>query len=255
MTDKIKVILVDDEKGSREVLAKLLEEHSDELEICGEASNVEEAYRLACDVKPQLVFLDIQMPRASGFNLLKKFEEVPFEVIFVTSYDQYAITAIKFNALDYLLKPVETADLSDAVKKAIVNIRTKTNANLQIVNLLNSMDAETKDKKFAVHSGEKVKMLHVQHIVCIEADGRYSHLFMSNNENYTTAKYLKDFEDFLGKESSFIRISKSFILNTNFIKEYSKGEPCIIELINGKTVEVARRKKPEILEKLKGMKL
>ena len=254
MKNKIRVLLVDDEKGSREVLTKLLEAHAEQVEICGEASNVEDAFQLVTDLEPQLVFLDIQMPRASGFNLLKKFETLPFEVIFVTSYDQYAITAIKFNALDYLLKQVETADLQEAIKKALANIEKKVNVQSQIVNLLHNLDTDVKDRKFAVHSGEKVKMLSVQNIICIEADGRYCHLSMSNNENYTTAKYLKDFEDYLAEEPSFIRISKSFILNAHYIKEYSKGEPCIIEMQNGRMVEVARRKKPEILERLKDIK-
>src|ERR1044071_2325981 len=110
--EKIKTILVDDEQDSREVLTELLLDASNEIEVIGEASNVDEAFKLINEKDPQLVFLDIQMPRANGFALLKKFEQVPFEVIFVTSFDQYAINAIKFSALDYLLKPVEPDDLS-----------------------------------------------------------------------------------------------------------------------------------------------
>src|SRR5687767_7581205 len=105
--EKLTVILVDDEKKNREVFRNLLTNFFPEVDILGEAESVETAFELIGRVKPKLVFLDIQMPRSSGFNLLKKFDPVPFEVIFVTSYDQYAITAIKFSALDYLLKPVE----------------------------------------------------------------------------------------------------------------------------------------------------
>ncbi|MCW3085803.1 MAG: two component transcriptional regulator, LytTR family [Bacteroidetes bacterium] len=254
MTARIKTILVDDEKDSREVLSKLIGNYFPDIGILGEASNVEEASRLIEQVKPQLVFLDIQMPRASGFNLLQKYEEVPFEVIFVTSYDQYAITAIKFNALDYILKPVEITDLRSAIKKATHNIEKKIDTNSRIVNLLHSLDTDVKDRKFAVHSGEKVKMLSVQNVVCIEADGRYCHLSMNNRENYTTSKYLKEFEDYLEHDPAFIRVSKSLMINVNYIKEYSKGEYCIIEMENGKSVEVARRKKQEVLERLKEIK-
>src|SRR4029077_17522058 len=113
-----------------------------EVELLGEAGNVEDAFKLINEKKPQLVFLDIQMPRQSGFNLLKKFEELPFEVVFVTSYDQYAMDAIKFSALDYLLKPVEVKDLREAISKAKKRIALKTNSHLQIINLLCSIDGD-----------------------------------------------------------------------------------------------------------------
>ncbi len=252
MKEKIRTILIDDEKNSREVLSKLLGSFFPEIEIVGEASDVDEGYKVIQEKKPQLVFLDIQMPRASGFNLLSKFETVPFEVIFVTSYDQYAINAIKFNALDYLLKPVEIDDLQIAIKKAVNSIEKKTDNNIQIINLLHSLSSDVNERKIAIHAGEKVKMLSVQSILYIEADGRYTHLSMNDGGSYTTAKCLKDFEDYLSNQSIFIRISKSLLINVNYIKEYSKGEPCIIHMINGKLFEVARRKKQEILVKLKG---
>lgn len=247
----IATIIVDDEKNSREVLIKLLQKKHPEIKIIGEASNVEAAYELCINLKPQLIFLDIQMPRANGFNLLKKFNEVPFEVIFVTSFDHYAITAIKFNALDYLLKPVELNDLQYAVDKAIKNISGKINQRVQMINLLQNMDSDVVDKKFAIHSGEKVKMLREQDILYIEGDGRYCHITMNTKETFTTPKNLKEFEDYFDNNSSFFRISKSFIINTNYIKEYLKGEPFIIVMLDDKTFEVARRKKSEVLEKLK----
>jgi two-component system LytT family response regulator len=254
MSQRITAILVDDEKNSRGVLTKLLERNHTEIEIIGEASNVEEAYDLCVILKPRLVFLDIQMPRANGFNLLKKFDEIPFEIIFVTSFDHYAITAIKFNALDYLLKPVEINDLSLAVNKAIKNINQKINYQAQIINLLHNLESDVEDRKFAIHSGEKVKMLSEQGIIFIEGDGRYCHLTMQNGEVFTTPKNLKDFEDYFGVKSTFIRISKTFIINATHIKEYSKGEPFIIKMMNEKNFEVARRKKPEVLDRLREVK-
>ena len=246
---KIKVLLVDDEQDSREVLRNLLESFTEQVEIIGEAGNVEDAYELINQKNPQLVFLDIQMPRANGFNLLKKFDKVPFEVVFVTSFDKYAINAIKFSALDYLLKPVLIPDLEITVKRAIESIETKTSKGLQIINLLHSIDGDKKEKKIAIHSGDKVKLLREMNIMYIEGDQRYCHIFMDNNENFATPKYLKDFEDYL--IDGFVRISKSFLINVHQIKEYSKGDQCIIEMLNGKTFEVARRKKTEVLERLK----
>ena len=251
MENKLTAILVDDEKSSREVLGSLLQNFFPEIELLGEAENVDAAFKLITAKKPQLVFLDIQMPKQSGFNLLKKFDELPFEVIFVTSYDQYAINAIKFSALDYLLKPVEVKDLREAINKANKAIALKTKNNVQIINLLKSIEPNAKEKKITVHAGENVKLLNESDIVFIEADGRYSNIITTTNERFTTPKYLKDFEEYLGSDSYLIRIHKSCMINVKHIKEYSKGEPFTIKMINGSEFEVARRKKVEILERVK----
>ena len=252
MSQTIKALLVDDEQDSREVLRSLLETHFPVVTIVGEATSAEDAYHLIGRHHPQLVFLDIQMPRASGFSLLKKFETVPFEVVFVTSFDQYAINAIKFSALDYLLKPVELPDLEMAVNKAIQRKQDElVNGNLRIINLLHNLEPDIKDRQLAVHAGEKVMILNTRDILYIEGEGRYCNVFMQNNEHYITAKYLKDFEDYLGETSSFIRISKSYLINTLHIRDYTKGELCIIRMTNKMTFEVARRKKQEILERLR----
>ncbi|MCD6065326.1 MAG: two component transcriptional regulator, LytTR family [Bacteroidetes bacterium] len=251
METKITAILIDDEENSREVLRDLLENFFPEVELLGEAGSVEEALKLVNEKKPQLVFLDIQMPRQSGFNLLTRFEEVPFEVIFVTSYDQYAINAIKFSALDYLLKPVEIKDLQAAIDKAKKNITLKTKSTLQIVNLLHTVDTDIKGRKIAVHVGDHVKLLAPSAILYIESDGRYSIITTKENERFTTSKYLKDFEEYLGNDTQLIRIHKSCMINASHIKTYSKGEPCFIEMLNGKVFEIARRKKAEILERMR----
>jgi two-component system, LytTR family, response regulator len=247
--EKIKTLLVDDEIDSREVLQKLLGDFFPEIDIVGEAANVEDAYKLVEKHKAQLVFLDIQMPKANGFALLEKYQKVPFEVVFVTSYDKYAINAIKFSALDYLLKPVEIPDLKEAVNKAMESLGAKNNKTPQIVNLLHSLDTDIPDKKIAVHAGEKVKLLSELNIVYIEGDHRYCHIHMNDGDTYTTAKYLRDFEEYLN--DNFIRVSKTFLINTRQIKEYSKTDPCVIEMVDGKSFEVARRKKGEVLERLK----
>lgn len=248
---KIKTIIVDDEKSSRAVLKKLIESSFNEIDIIAEASNIDEAYELIDIHKPELLFLDIQMPKDNGFKLLSKFNKIPFEVIFVTSYDNYAINAIKFNALDYLLKPVEIPDLEVAVKKAIQTIENKVNSSAQIINLVHSLESDTNDRKIAVHATDCVKLISESNIVFLQAERRYCHLYTSTGEHYVLAKFLKDFEEYFGETSSFIKISKSHIVNAFHIKEYSKGEPFIIKMINDKTFEVARRKKAEVLAKLR----
>lgn len=253
MEKKISAVLVDDESNSRFVMRSLITRHFSEVELLGEAANADDAFELINEVKPQLVFLDIQMPKADGFSLLKRFDEVPFEIIFVTSYDQYAINAIKFSALDYLLKPVELPDLRDAIAKAIRQLDSKHSNSPQVVNLLNNIDHTVESNTIAVHVSDMVKILEVRSIIYVKGDGSYCTIFCDSNEKYTTSRYLKDFEDFLGEASPFVRISRGVMINARKIRQYSKGEPCIIEMIDGEEFEVARRKKPEVLAKLKTM--
>jgi two-component system, LytTR family, response regulator len=251
MNHRIKSVIVDDETQSRIVLRSLLENFLHKIEIVGEAGNVEEAFELISLKKPELVFLDIQMPRGNGFTLLKKFEKVPFQVIFVTSFDKYAINAIKFSALDYLLKPIEVIDLKEAISKAVNSIEKERSSMVQIINLLHTLDSDPKDLKVAIHTRDCVKFISSENILYIESDGSYCNFTTTTNEHYVTSKYLKDYEDYFGENSNFIRIHKSCLLNVNQIKGYNKGEPCIIEMINGQMFEVSRRKKKEVLEKLK----
>ena len=251
MNSKIKCVIIDDEKDSRLVLKMLLAKCNDVTTIIGEASNAADGYKLICDLNPDLVFLDIKMPSADGFSLLKKFDKIHFEVIFVTSYNKYAINAIKFNALDYILKPVETEDLKMAIAKASERINQKISSSLQIVSLIEYLNFESKNKKIPVHKNDKVKMIPIESIIYIEANGRYCTITLENFEEYTIPKYLKEFENFFNPYPFFIRINKSIIINVHFIKEYSKNNPCRIEMINNVEFEIPRRKKTEILEKLK----
>ncbi len=249
--EKIKSIIVDDEKKSRTILTNILKEVGPAIEIVGEAQSVDEAFGLINELHPQLVFLDIQMPGGNGFVLLKMWEEIPFDVIFVTAFDQYALNAIKYSALDYLLKPVGNDDLKFAVNKAIKNIRHRLNMQQQIVALLSNLDPEISEKRIAVHVHDKVKLINIKLIEYIEADDSYSKIKLLTGEIFTIAKLLKDFEEMFFDNHDFVRIHKSCMINVKNIKEYTKGEPCIIEMRDGKQFEVSRRKKQEVLEKLK----
>ena len=249
MKNEITAILVDDEQDSREVLENRIKKYFPEIKIVGRASNAESAFSLVNTSSPQLVFLDIQMPMGSGFSFLRKFDVVPFEVIFVTSFDEYAIKAIKFSALDYLLKPVEKDDLKLAIEKAVKSISLKTDMGIRVVNLLNNIQGDEIDPKIAVHVGDSVRLLDVSKIEYIEGDGRYSQIVSEANEAFVSTRTLKEFEEYLGEP--FIRISKSIIVNASKINSYSKGESCTVNLKTGASFEVSRRKKREILEILK----
>jgi len=247
----ITALIVDDEERGRRVMRKLLTKFCPEVEVVGEASSASEGYSLCIQKKPQLVFLDIQMPTGNGFKLLEKFTDVPFDIIFVTGFDQYAINAIKFSALDYLLKPVEVAELKNAVSRAMKSIRDKENKQVQIVNLLNNVDPDSKEKRISMHSNDKVVVINVSDVFYIEADGRYSYVTTQKAEKYMITKTLKEFEEFFSETPLLVRINKSVMLNVAGIKSYAKEEPYYIEMRDGKMFEISRRKRQEVLEKLK----
>ena len=251
MEKQITAVIVDDETQSRFVLKTLITQNFPEIELLGEAGNVEEAYKLLLEVKPQLVFLDIQMPKSDGFTLLKHFDKVPFEVVFVTSFDQYAIRAIKFSALDYLLKPVEISDLGKAIEKAKESISLKRNNQSQIVNLLRTIE-DSENQRISIHSADSVIILEEKSIISIMSDGNYCTIRTDDNGRFLSTRRLIDFEEYFDEaNSAFVRITRRHIINTRKIVKYSKGEPCIIEMTNDEVFEVSRRRKTEVLNKLK----
>lgn len=251
MKDKISALIVDDEQDGREVLAQLIHIHAPNVFIVGEAADADTACKLIDRFQPHLVFLDIQMAGKNGFSVLEQYEKINFEVIFVTSYEQYSLTAIKFNALDYLLKPIDTEELKLAIYKATDRIGTKWEYETRISNLLESLDRQQSPRKIAVHVRDSVYMINLSEVLYIEADGNYCKIATQQHDTYMVTRMLKEFEEYLGPQSSFIRISKSAIVNLDFIIKYSKGEPCILTMANQHTFEVSRRKKQDILDILK----
>jgi two-component system LytT family response regulator len=247
--DLITVLVVDDEQDSREVLTYYLNAY-DDLKVIGAAASSDEAYEKIQLQKPDLVFLDIQMPLGDGFSLLKRFENIDFCVVFVTSFDQYAIDAIKVNALDYLLKPVTLIDFDFSVKKAVAHITTKRNHHDLIKKMLSDIEAQKEVRKIAVHVNDKVRMIAIEDILYIEASGRYTTLTLFDGSKYTLVKNLKAIALELKEAGKFIRISKSQLLNAAGIREYSKGMVCFITMYDYKTFEVSRRKKTVVIAEL-----
>lgn len=251
-TTKLNVILVDDEERSLKLLRTLLEKFCPEVNIVAMADGIDSSEKLIREHQPDLVFLDIQMPEGTAFDLLRRFgEKLPFQIVFVTSYSHYALTAIKFSALDYLLKPVEVADLQRAVERALENVQAAGDSGKQIINLLQNLESDAIEKSITVHENEQVVFVRMSSVTYIEAADRYSYLFTDTGEKHLLTKTLKEFEEFLADNEAFIRISKTIILNLNFVKEYSKGEPCFVSLKTGQAFEIPRRKKQEVLAKLK----
>jgi two-component system LytT family response regulator len=251
MENMLKTIIVDDEHGNRQVLRSLLETHCKEVHVVAEADSVDSAYQAILNAKPNLIFLDIQMPTGNGFQLLEKFEEVSFDTIFVTSYDQYAINAIKFSALDYLLKPVDIAELKGAVEKAVKKAGEELRQQEFYQNLLNNIQPGVNDKKMVVHVNTKAILIQMSQVAYVEADSNYSFIHMMSGETYHTSKTLKEIEEFTVGLNRFIRINRSVIINVSYCAHYHRGEPFSVILKNDLCFEISRRKRPEVLEKLK----
>jgi two-component system LytT family response regulator len=236
---RIKAIVVDDEEIVRELLKLLLERHCPQVELIGEAHSIESAYREIKEKKPELVFLDIQMPKGDGFSLLKKFDRIFFEVIFTTSYNEYAIQAIKVQAVDYLLKPYDIKELKSAVQKVIDRLNLVQNTR-------------QKDEVFIqIHKNDKVETINSKNILFLEAKENYTLVTTMNEEKYLVARTLSDFNELLSATNSFIRIHRSVIVNMSFIKSYSKVPPYTIVMDDETAFEISRRRRGEIIDILR----
>lgn len=242
--NKIKTIIVDDEINARENLRYLTQTFCKKIEIIYEASNVDSAIIAIEKYQPQLVFLDIEMPQKNGFQLINHFKKIKFYVIFVTAYDKYAIKAFKFSALDYLLKPIDIQELKDAVKKVTHHIE-KDNLK-QRLDLL-KINKE-KINKIAVPYKSDYVIIDVDTISCIKADRMYSTIHLTNKKKYTASKKLSFYEEMLTKQEDFIRVHRSWLINTKLIFIYSKKEKTI-ELTDGSIIPLSKSYK-EVFENL-----
>lgn len=247
----IRAVIVDDETKSREVLKRLLQEVDLDIDIVGEGDSVESGFEVITKEKPQLVFLDVEMLDGTGFNLLEKFDQVDFSVIFTTAYDKYAIKAFKYSAIDYLLKPIGIEELEDAVFEVQKGINIELNYSAQIKALINN-SKETGVKKLAIKGANKIDFIIVDDILYCESEESYCLITMVDNRKITASKPLKYFDTVLAEHADFFRVSKSCLINIKFIRSFVKTKD-IIELTNGHTVEVSRRRRREFLDKMEAI--
>jgi two-component system LytT family response regulator len=247
---KLSAIIVDDEFKLRKVFAQLLLENCPEIEVIGEADNIQDAYNLIISKKPAVVFLDIEMPGGNGFELLARFPTITFETIFVSSYGHYAIQALKLSALDYLLKPVSVehvAALTERIKNAIALKESAFKYNTLKANLLHN----ELDKKLVIQSKDKLEQIIIHTILYLKAEDNYTLIFLESGKKKIVSKTLKEYEEILCEhdQSFFIRIHKSLIVNAHQIKLIERGEGCSIILRDDTRLEVARRRKTLLMDK------
>ncbi len=243
----IKAILIDDEAKARQGLRLVLEKYCPEVEVLALCESPEIGLEKIAALQPDLVFLDVQMPKMSGFDVLEKVRDINFEVIFVTAYDRYAIKAIKFSALDYLLKPVDVDELVAAVNKISSKQHDKS---LQYTSLFNNVKSDSeKLKRLAIPSDNEIIMQPIADIIYCEAASSYTTLYLTNKKKITVAKTLKEFENIL-PESDFCRIHHGTLVNLAHVVKYVKGEGGYVIISNDRHLNVSRRKKERFLQQL-----
>lgn len=244
----IRAILVDDEEKSRNTLKALLEKNCPDVEICDLAESVDEALVSIKKHQPDLIFLDIEMPHGSGFTLLEKLINPDFDVIFTTAYNDYAIKAIKFSALDYLLKPIDVDDLIKAVNK----VKNKPGNQKSIPDfelLLSNLKLKSGSAKIAVPTFDGLQMIDAKNIIKCIADESYTHIFLVDGSKIVVSRILKEYEELLS-DLNFFRVHNSCLINLAHVTKYIKGDGGYVIMSDTKTVEVSRRKKAELLIRL-----
>ncbi len=244
----IKAIIVDDEINGAEVLQFLIQKNCSNVQILAMEHSVDAAISSIQIHKPDLVFMDIEMPTGTGFDVIQHTSEVGYETIFITAYEHYAIKAFKTNAIDYLLKPVDIDELVNAVKNAEKRISTSSkNNNVAIESLI--LSAIQKNKKISIPSQEGILWVDLYDIIRFEADSNYTHVYIKNKKKIMVAKTLKSFEDQL-PNTNFCRIHSAHLINLNEIEKYIKGDGGIVVLKDNTNVPVPRANKAELLAKL-----
>ena len=238
----IKTVIIDDEMKARELLKRLIDKYCPEIEIIGEANCIESGYKVILEKNPDLVFLDIYLDQQNSFDLLSKIENPTFEIIFTSGHSNYGVSAFKVNAIDYILKPIDSDDLILALEKVVKKRELEAKVVHEIISI-------------PVHANDSVEYINSNQITSLVADDNYTQLFTIENKKYIVTKTLSEIESLLKETNHFLRIHRSICINTKHISSYSKSDPCEITMTNGLLYEISRRKKAEVLALLKGLKI
>jgi two-component system LytT family response regulator len=243
----INAIMIDDEKHCRETLGLLLNEFCPDVHVLEQCNSAKTGREAIERFQPDLVFLDIEMPVMNGFQLLEQFTEISFAIIFTTSYDQYAIKAIRFSALDYLLKPIDPKDLVSAVKR--VKKRQHLPLAEQFQMLLKQVQGGNQGfTKIAVPTTEGFELIPVEQILYFEANDNYTHLFLKNKNKIVICRSLKEIEEQVKDFHFFVRVHYSYMVNLNEVTKYVRGEGGYLVMNDGSSINVSRSRKNALLK-------
>lgn len=243
----LKSVIIDDEFNSRESLKMLLESYCENVEVCALCQNVGEALKAIATHQPDLVFLDIQLQRETGFDLLAQIKDPTFDVIFTTAFSEYAIKAFRFSALDYLLKPIDPNELQQAVQKAHKKSPQK---NLgQLHQMIQNLNTSQQNYKLALPTADGLIFIAVGDIAYCEADSNYTIIHLKDQKKYVVSRTLKEYEELLA-EHNFFRIHHSYLVNLNVVKQYVRGEGGYVVINDNISLDVSKRKKDAFLERI-----
>jgi two-component system LytT family response regulator len=244
----LKAVIIDDEPYCCEILAAMLQSDCPDVEIADICNNAKDALTAIRKHSPDLVFLDVEMPKMNGFEMLEQLSTINFHLIFTTSYDQYALKAIRFSAIDYLLKPIDREELKKAVQKVKDRIQAPIPQQLEIL-MQKLKQPSAQINKIALPTMEGLQMIPVDSIISCESDDNYTTLQLKNRKKLLVTRSLKDMEEIL-EQHSFIRVHRCYIVNLNEIEKYIKGEGGYLVMSDRTTIDVARNKKEVLLKKL-----
>ena len=249
----IKVAIIDDEQNAREAIAGIIRVFAPkDITIVGQGEDIRTGIDIIKKQKPEIVLLDIRMPDGTGFDLLKQIKnEINFKVIFVTTYEQYAITAFKFHAFDYILKPVSPDELVGAIKNAASTLHD-INTSLKLNTYLENANSPGKKKKIVLKTLKNVIVINTDEIIRLESDVNYTYVFLNDGKKILVSTTLKEYEELLN-DSGFFRIHKTHLINLSQIAQFNKLEENLIQMKDNTLLPVSRRKKATLLSMLKNL--
>jgi len=245
------ICIIDDEKDNRDILNYIISQHHTDVQIVGEADSVKSGLAIINEMKPDLIFLDIEMPDGTGFDLIKQLKDTKPEIIFCTAYNQFALKAIECSALAYVLKPIIKNSIAEALEKAT----RKVDANQKLLQyeVLNEQlnTNNIRHARILVSCTDKMHVIYLRELIACIAHSNYTEIILENNKKITVAKTLKEMENVLQSYPQFFRIHHSHLINTNLITELIKHDNnTFVKLTNGMQLAVSRSKKDELMEKI-----
>jgi two-component system LytT family response regulator len=248
MNSPLKTLIVDDEEDAVNFIASIIREYCPRLEIIGTAATAGEGAKMILENSPGLVFLDVEMPHGSGFDLLQQFPEKTFDVIFITAFNHYAIRAIKFSAVDYILKPINISEFREAVEKVIRKRSSDENRNASYSSLFENLRMSS-PSRLAIPTADGMEYLNTPEIIRIEADRSYCWFYLTNNRKILVSRNLKEYQELLG-DLGFFRPHNSHLINLQQVKKYIRHEGGIIGMNDGSQVPLSKPRREFFLARM-----